>query len=636
MKAIRLPSIAGQGSKTSGRIAEATRRGSDATYGLLSTLGSVELLLLSALGIGQALESGARTAADNLVALSGCAFFETGAASDVSLKIENYMNDLERASMLAVSLADRAGGTLASVLETIQRNLVEKITRPIDIMRKGLRPVGRVVGLVEKVLGWLDFDIAFKVPNSIKVRFKCRRILKCRLRVKVGYYQLEFGLTDIGNVLGKVERFIKSIPLVGFLWRAVEKVVDTVLGALMPPVNLGFPSFRFLDTIADSMLGPLNALQDTVARVTSDVTDAFSMGLARFESGFEALKDYATEKLFGGLPDLFPENCTDVGCVLGPLGLANGVEILHPAWANISGLADKAARTVERLVELPSALDDTAVSAVYGFLGDMVDNWGECLQWTELPVPGVEHLAAAWGLDADDCSLPAAVTVCTQFPIPSGAVIEAASGLASNLESAGRSVFSSSRRARRRRLHESAAAQLPSTFSNQTFSNQSGSTSFDSQRVRRRADWAPSGEGDLSNASSNVNSFGRSRDLRRLSDWSIVSFERFDEGMSFAHAYTTRNPLGTWADVQWWRQRQRRPTQRVRPTLGLTNRPIQITTQVGWVHQFPLPQNGSEDAAANTSGVDCSEHDNQYHKDCYSLFADVVPIDLKSNLLTRL
>ena len=127
MKAIRLPSIAGQGSKTSGRIAEATRRGSDATYGLLSTLGSVELLLLSALGIGQALESGARTAADNLVALSGCAFFETGAASDVSLKIENYMNDLERASMLAVSLADRAGGTLASVLETILVILYERL-----------------------------------------------------------------------------------------------------------------------------------------------------------------------------------------------------------------------------------------------------------------------------------------------------------------------------------------------------------------------------------------------------------------------------------------------------------------------------------------------------------------------------
>mmetsp|Transcript_21871 Transcript_21871/g.70446 ORF Transcript_21871/g.70446 Transcript_21871/m.70446 type:complete len:1559 (+) Transcript_21871:1440-6116(+) len=418
VKALQLPSIARLGSKTSGRISKATRRGSNALDGLLSTIDSVERLLQSALGIGQGLESGVRITADNLVALSGCAFFESGPASDASLKIENYMNDLERACALAVNLADKAKAAMSSALEVIQRDLVGTITRPIDIMLRGLRPVGRVIGIMETVLGWQRKAVAIRVPTGIKVKFRCRRILRCRLRVDVKWFVLNVGLTDMGRALGSVERFIKRIPLVGFLWGIVNRAVDVVLEKIMPPISLGFPGFGFLERITDAILAPLETLRETVASVTSGVTDAFSVSLARFAEDFDGVVDYVTEELLGGLPSLLPHDCTDGSCVLNALGALSGS--VFPEWAN-PGWADAAYRHVTLLSNVPAAM---AAANTSQLLTDVLANWGECTRWTAIPLPGVRELAESMGLDSCD-QLPSELRVCTQTTFPD-ALLDAA------------------------------------------------------------------------------------------------------------------------------------------------------------------------------------------------------------------
>ncbi|CAB9512702.1 expressed unknown protein [Seminavis robusta] len=183
----------------------------------------------------------------SLVRLTRCAFV------DKNTPLQDTLNAVTDTVIDAVdkgySILTTLRGTLQG-LSDFWDSIEKTVLTPMGAVKKTLDSVNKIFGMFSFLQTLAEFKLRFKIPI-------------------VG--RIEFGLPDIANFLGKIERTIKNIPFVGSAWRTVENIVKSVLSAISPKIELSLPSLDFLDA-----LSPFVRLENTLDDIVISVFDRLS------------------------------------------------------------------------------------------------------------------------------------------------------------------------------------------------------------------------------------------------------------------------------------------------------------------------------------------------------------------------
>lgn len=169
--------------------------------------------------------------------------------------LQNVLNGVMDAIIAGVDASASAVRALSSTLngltsfwQTVQSTLLAPVARVNSV----LKGISRVLDKISFIKDLFTFKIKLKYP-----RFK-----------PLGWGTIEVSLQDLAELIGRVERAIRRIPFIGFLFDLVEKIISAALSAIFPKIELPLPSFDFLENFS-----PFSALTSTLDNIVSSVSE---------------------------------------------------------------------------------------------------------------------------------------------------------------------------------------------------------------------------------------------------------------------------------------------------------------------------------------------------------------------------
>ena len=273
------------------------------------------------------------------------------------------------------------------------------VAKPIGAVKRKLDLVNKIFDKFKFLQTLIEFKIKFKIPI-------------------IG--RIEFGLSDIANFLGKIERAIKKIPFVGSAWSAVERIVQSVLGMIFPKIELPLPSLNFLDK-----LSPFDTLGDTLETIVSSVSQRITDAVALVDNWVADIAegvdfDSILDRIDAGLPDFdLLTNCQDASGNLASSCLAR---IAVPSVPGVpTDFIQDGLDMYDKVKDQLQALVQNNIGIIANIIGKF-----ECLEKTTIPFPdeAFEGLFESIGINCNntkECasifgsSMPTEISYCTEY-----------------------------------------------------------------------------------------------------------------------------------------------------------------------------------------------------------------------------
>lgn len=320
--------------------------------------------------------------------------------------------EYERMKELTLTLTNVIN--VASSLLVALKSSLSPLDRFQSLMNSGLFSVFRNFNGILNVFDPLANALSFVITLAdFKLCFPVPYFRRCDKRISFGFGSITipwfcagfntkcFGLSDIGNVLRKIENFIKSIPIVGSVWSLVENTVKSIVQSLFKNIGIQIPSFGINTGFLDDVT---SRLSDAVDRIT-DFLGSFSgidiVGLpiaSLLEDSFLRIWDSLPTNLIEAVFDLLV-NCTD-SCELKFLDLEIIDEDIFPDF-KLSGQSFSLPR--ETLDTVRGFFDQ--IGDIEQDLENLLDGGFSCGSYEKKKVD-VSYMLDILGVNATEVGLP--------------------------------------------------------------------------------------------------------------------------------------------------------------------------------------------------------------------------------------
>jgi hypothetical protein len=268
-------------------------------------------------------------------------------------------------------------------------------------------------------LGFLG-TLCIPCPKVSPTTHNTAQKLNDRLTFALFAPQIDWGnkkcadLNDLGNFLGKIEKIIRSIPLVGFIWDLIQEVVQGIIAALFKAIGIELPSFElplgFVDDVLDDIKDAVNKL-DSVIDHFANIIDLDGELFDRIE---QVVDDFT---------DLLPDSFLDITvcdedieqCIDDMFGLRI-IDGTIPGFA----LDDVEYTVPEEFVNLVQDVLDRIGDMKEGF-EELIDGGIECDEYKTVNINVLEYLEKTYGFETSKLGIPACHTsfqMCTAIVMP--------------------------------------------------------------------------------------------------------------------------------------------------------------------------------------------------------------------------
>ncbi len=322
--------------------------------------------------------------AEAVARLSSEAFMEGKA--DVMAIYTDMMSQIENAHNQFIETKDKLDDFVKIRLNAL-KSATKKVIRPIQVAANKLKPILKFMKALSFVDKLFDFKLKLRIPTGVK-------IVWWPFSVRVSYKNIHFGLEVLGKEMKKIKDFILGIPIIGYLYSALETFVDKILEGLFRKLGFNAPQFGLGNVLAigDDIVDFVNELQRRVMRLASvgfgALTPIAQQTSRPLNLLFEAFPGLDLDEIFNFDSQCYYNNEDDPSSVL--------EKCMGPILGNIPFV------NVTEVIEIAMASNDFVRSDFYSKMYDEVIALVptmSCKETTAIPIPGLPTIGAAFGLD---------------------------------------------------------------------------------------------------------------------------------------------------------------------------------------------------------------------------------------------